>query len=130
MSAAPIVTIGGIPEVGVLATDLPGELVFLDADVALHNAPREGYDEILPLLESGKNVTTVVGGNNTLDTPFHEAIVAACKKGGVSFMGAGSIPVWPQTSYPWWPRHSARPSTMFMCMPAETLRASLLFNWR
>jgi hypothetical protein len=83
------VTVAGIPELSVLATDQVDKLLALDSDVALYTAPREGYYEMLLLLDSGKNVITVARGSNTIDTLFHEATMAAREKEIVSFIRGG-----------------------------------------
>ena len=77
----------GITTVG----DLDAGLA-IDADVVLYNAPFERYDEIIRILESGKNVITPSAAFYPKSRPELGEIEAACKKGGVSLLGTGVNP--------------------------------------
>jgi len=87
------------PPIGVTATDSIDEILALDADVVIHAARlQESYDghddDIVRLLESGKNVVSLNG--NTYPSHWRperrSRLEQACQKGGVSFMGAGLNP--------------------------------------
>lgn len=87
------------PPIGVTASGSIDEILALDADVVIHagrlQESYEGHDDdIVRLLESGKNVVSLNG--NTYPPHWrHERrarIEQACQKGGVSFMGAGLNP--------------------------------------
>ena len=77
----------GITTVG----DLDAGLA-IDADVVLYNAPFERYDEIIRILESGKNVITPSAAFYPKSRPEFGELEAACKKGGVSLLGTGVNP--------------------------------------
>ncbi len=64
----------------------------IDADVVLYNAPFERYDEIIRILESGKNVITPSAAFFPWSRPEVSEIEAACKNGGVSLLGTGVNP--------------------------------------
>lgn len=84
---------------GVIATSNIKDILALDADVVIH-AARLGSDhtahdaDIAQLLRSGKNVISING--NTFPPHWPEGrradLEAACRDGGVSFMGAGLNP--------------------------------------
>ena len=64
----------------------------IDADVVLYNAPFERYDEIIRILESGKNVITPSAAFYPSTRPELSELEAACRKGGVSLLGTGVNP--------------------------------------
>ncbi|MEQ1489301.1 MAG: hypothetical protein ABL932_02010 [Terricaulis sp.] len=87
------------PLTGVIATNDAQAILALDADVVVHAArlapPYGSHDEeLIRLLESGKNVISINGYSH----PEHwqgkrlERLQAACRKGGVSLMNAGLNP--------------------------------------
>ena len=92
-------TLVGRPATGVLATDDKAAILALDADVVLHAASKgfaenTNLDDIVALLESGKNVITTTSYNH-LATYGHGAdtrIPAACAKTGTRFHAAGENP--------------------------------------
>ncbi len=82
----------GLPPVGVHATRDPAEIHKLDADCVIYSPLLAQTDEVVALLESGKNVVTPMGWF----FPFSDASVsnveAACQKGGVTLHGTGIHP--------------------------------------
>lgn len=88
------------PQTGVHATSDVEEILALKADVVVHAArlaPPYGShdDEIIRLLESGKNVISINGYSHSAhwrDSARLERLQAACLKGGVSLMNAGLNP--------------------------------------
>ncbi len=79
--------ITGITTVGSIDAGLA-----INADVVLYNAPFERYDEIVRILETGKNVITPSAAFFPWSRPELSQIEAACKKGGVSLLGTGVNP--------------------------------------
>ena len=89
---------GGAP-VGVKATNRREEILALEADVVIHCAKAFGQseqmlDDVIALLESGKNVVTV---SDFIAPQIHgpavrERLDAAAKKGGVTLHGTGIDP--------------------------------------
>lgn len=84
---------------GILATNNVGEILGLEADVVVHAgrlAPPYGShdDELIRLLESGKNVISINGYSHSAywQNGRLERLQAACLKGGVSLMNAGLNP--------------------------------------
>jgi hypothetical protein len=83
---------------GVTATQSVDEILALDADVVIHTSRLGRYGshdaEIIPLLESGKNVISINGYSwpNYWADQRSEALEAACQKGGSSLMLAGLNP--------------------------------------
>ena len=84
---------------GVVATGDKAEIVALDADVVLHAASKgfpvnTNTDDIVALLESGKNVITTTSYNHlpTFDPDVAERIEAACRASGTRFHAAGEHP--------------------------------------
>jgi len=87
------------PETGVLATREVGQIIATDADVVLHTpriqAPLSYHDDdLVALLESGKNVITTVG--HQYPAAHGQARAArfqrACRAGGSTFFGTGVNP--------------------------------------
>ncbi len=84
---------------GVLATDDRGAILALDADVVLHAASKghgvnTNTDDIVALLESGKDVITTTSYNHlpTFGADVEQRIVAACATAGTRFHAAGEHP--------------------------------------
>lgn len=84
---------------GVLATNDVEEILAVEADVVVHAArlaPPYGShdDEIIRLLESGKNVISINGYSHSEHWQGERLarLEAACAKGGVSLMNAGLNP--------------------------------------
>ena len=91
--------LAGRESVGVLATDDREEILALDADVVLHAASKghgvnTNLDDIVALLESGKDVITTTTYNHlpTYGGDAGERIAAACAKGATRFHAAGEHP--------------------------------------
>ncbi len=86
------------PATGVLATNDAAEILALDADVVVHAGRLGPYgahdDDIVALLESGKNVISINGYTDPLAHPGPrlDRLQAACERGGTSLMGAGLNP--------------------------------------
>lgn len=86
------------PDTGVRATRSVEDILALDADVVIHAARLGPYgshdDEIIALLESGKNVITINGYSHPeyWAGPRADALAAACAKGGSSLVSAGLNP--------------------------------------
>lgn len=98
-------TIAGIGEIGVKATNSIDEIIAMDADVVLHTPlPSLVYGEqedadienFCRLLESGKNVITIVGYMypKVHGQDLVKRIEDACAKGNTSFHGTGANPGW------------------------------------
>ena len=92
-------TLVGRPATGVLATDDKAAILALDADVVLHAASKAfaqntNTDDIVSLLESGKNVITTTSYNHlpTYGADADARIRAACDRAGVRFHAAGEHP--------------------------------------
>ncbi len=84
--------LAGIEPLGVTTTDNMDDILALDADVVLYNPPLERYDEIIPILASGKNVISIMAGWNPTGKSCYADIVAACEKGQSSLYGTGLNP--------------------------------------
>ena len=84
--------LAGIGPLGVTATSDLEAILQLEADVVLYNPPHERYDEIIPLLASGKNVISIMAGWNPKKLPDWPQIEAACEQGGSSLYGTGLNP--------------------------------------
>jgi hypothetical protein len=94
--AGPLV---GRPPTGIVATDDKAAIIALDADLVLHAAskafPRNANtDDIVALLESGKDVITTTSYNHlpTFSPQAAERIEDACRRGGARFHAAGEHP--------------------------------------
>jgi hypothetical protein len=84
--------IAGIEPLGIITTDSMEQILAIDADVVLYNPPLERYDEIIPILASGKNVISIMAGWNPTGKKCYPEIVAACEKGNSSLFGTGLNP--------------------------------------
>jgi 2,4-diaminopentanoate dehydrogenase len=89
----------GRPATGVLATDDKGAIVALDADVVLHAASKAypgntNSDDIVALLESGKDVITTTSYNHlpTFSPEVAARVEVACRGTGTRFHAAGEHP--------------------------------------
>jgi hypothetical protein len=89
----------GRPATGVLATDDKDAIFALDADIVLHAAskayPRNtNSDDIVALLESGKDVITTTSYNHlpTFSVELASRIETACRATGTRFHAAGEHP--------------------------------------
>ncbi len=81
----------GIGEVGVRATNDAAELIALDADCVMYSPIIANKDEVIRLLESGKNVVTPLNWFY----PRREKVAdleAAARKGGATLHGTGIHP--------------------------------------
>jgi 2,4-diaminopentanoate dehydrogenase len=88
--------------VGILAGNDKSAILALDADVVLHAASKAvksraentNTDDIVALLESGKNVITTTSYSHlpTFGQETHTRIAAACERGGARFHAAGEHP--------------------------------------
>jgi hypothetical protein len=91
--------LAGRDVVGVVATDDRNAILALDADVVLHAASKghgvnTNLDDIVALLESGKDVITTTTYNHlpTYGGDAGERIAAACARGSSRFHAAGEHP--------------------------------------
>ncbi len=84
--------IAGIDPLGVRATNDMDEILGLDADCVLYNAPSERYDEIIPILTSGKNVISIMAGWHPHRRSRFAEITDACERGRSSLYGTGLNP--------------------------------------
>ena len=84
--------IAGIRNLGVSATKDMDEILSVDADCVLYNPPTERYDQIIPILESGKNVISIMAGWNPKRYEVFPDIEEACSKGNASLFGTGLNP--------------------------------------
>ena len=89
----------GRPPTGVLATNDKDAIVALDADLVVHAASKAfpnntNSDDIVALLESGKDVITTTSYNHlpTFNTEVAERVEAACRRTGARFHAAGEHP--------------------------------------
>ncbi len=82
----------GVGPVGVTATASIEEVLAADADCVLYSPLLPQLDEVVRLLESGKNVVTPVGWFYPFNTPGVAQLEAACRTGGVSLHGTGIHP--------------------------------------
>ena len=86
------------PATGVLTTHNVDEILALDADLVVHAARIGPYgdhdDDIVKLLESGKNVMSINGYTDPFAHPGPrlERLEAAAKAGGATLMGVGLNP--------------------------------------
>ena len=84
--------LAGIDPLGVTTTNNMEQILAVDADVVLYNPPLERYDDIIPILASGKNVISIMAGWNPTAHRCYPEIVEACKKGNSSLFGTGLNP--------------------------------------
>jgi hypothetical protein len=89
----------GRSDTGVLATGDKSAILALDADVVLHAASKAvavntNLDDIVALLESGKDVITTTSYNHlpTYGAEEHRRILDACEQGATRFHAAGEHP--------------------------------------
>ncbi len=89
----------GRPPTGILATDDKAAVVALDADLVLHAASKAfpdntNSDDIVALLESGKDVITTTSYNHlaTFSPEIAGRVGAACRVAGTRFHAAGEHP--------------------------------------
>lgn len=87
------------PGTGVQTTDDKARILATDADLVLHAASKSGgtdtnVDDIVALLECGKNVVTTTSYNHlpTCGADIADRIVRACQKGRSRFYAAGEHP--------------------------------------
>ncbi|BDB59443.1 hypothetical protein RDE2_12370 [Rhodococcus sp. RDE2] len=86
------------PDTGVIATRSVEDILALDADVVIHASRLGPYgshdDEIIALLESGKNVISINGYSHPgyWPGPRAAALAAAGEKGGATLVSAGLNP--------------------------------------
>ena len=92
-------TLAGRPPIGVAATNDKAAILALDADVVLHAASKafaenNNTDDIVALLESGKNVITTTSYNHlpTYGADADTRIRRACERAGTRFHAAGEHP--------------------------------------
>lgn len=87
--------IAGIDPIGIRATADMEKALSIEADCVLYNAPWERYDEIIRILESGKNVVTLNGGYYPkADPDIMNRLEEACKAGNSTLIGSGVSPGW------------------------------------
>ncbi len=84
--------LAGMEPLGVITTNDMQQILAVDADVVLYNPPLERYDEIIPILASGKNVISIMAGWNPRAHKRYPEIVEACEKGNASLFGTGLNP--------------------------------------
>jgi hypothetical protein len=82
----------GVGPVGITATANVEEILAAEADCVLYSPLLPQLDEVVRLLESGKNVVTPVGWFYPFNTPGVAQLEAACRTGGVSLHGTGIHP--------------------------------------
>src|SRR5574337_450755 len=82
----------GVGTLGVRATNDVEEILAMAADCVLYSPLLPQLDEVVRLLESGKNVVTPVGWFYPFSTPGVAELEAACRRGGVSLHGTGIHP--------------------------------------
>lgn len=92
-------SIVGLPDTGILATTDRDAIVALQADVVvyaprLHPDTRKMDADVLPLLQSGKNVVTPAGYwyPALYGSDYTDQIEAACREGRSTLYGAGENP--------------------------------------
>jgi len=82
----------GIDPLGVLATCDVEALLALDADCVIYAPLLPNTEEVVRILESGKNVVTPLGWFYPAHVSTREAVEAACRKGRVTLHGTGLHP--------------------------------------
>jgi hypothetical protein len=82
----------GLGSLGIKATADVEEILAMEADCVVYSPLLPQLDEVVRLLESGKNVVTPVGWFYPFMTPGVAELEAACRKGGVSLHGTGIHP--------------------------------------
>jgi hypothetical protein len=84
--------IAGIGPLGVYATHDAQALLALDADCVLYSPMLARPDEVMRILESGKNVVTPLGWFYPFSSSGVAEMEAACRKGGATLHGTGIHP--------------------------------------
>jgi hypothetical protein len=82
----------GLAPVGVRTTNDVEAILAMPADCVVYSPLLPQLDEVVRLLESGKNVVTPVGWFYPFHTPGVAELEAACRRGGVSLHGTGIHP--------------------------------------
>jgi len=82
----------GIGRLGVQTTTDVDTILAMPADCVLYSPLLPQLDEVVRILESGKNVVTPVGWFYPFDTPGVAQLEAACRVGNVSLHGTGIHP--------------------------------------
>jgi hypothetical protein len=82
----------GLGPIGIKATASVEEVLAMPADCVVYSPLLPQLDEVVRLLESGKNVVTPVGWFYPFNTPGVAQLEAACHRGGVSLHGTGIHP--------------------------------------
>ncbi|MEO8606160.1 MAG: dihydrodipicolinate reductase [bacterium] len=82
----------GLGRLGVQTTTDVDAVLATAADCVLYSPLLPQLDEVVQLLESGKNVVTPVGWFYPFHTPGVAQLEAACRAGGVSLHGTGIHP--------------------------------------
>ena len=82
----------GLGRLGIAAVGDIEAVLAMPADCVLYSPLLPQLDEVVRLLESGKNVVTPVGWFYPFDTPGVAQLEAACRAGGVSLHGTGIHP--------------------------------------
>jgi hypothetical protein len=85
-------TLAGRPAIGVPATNDVDAVLALDADCVVYSPLMGNKEDIVLLLESGKNVVTPLGWVYPFRSTNVATIEAACRKGGVTLHGTGIHP--------------------------------------
>ncbi len=81
----------GVADLGVVATQDEGELLALDADCVVYSPIMADTEQVIRILESGKNVVTPLNWFYPGSRDVKE-VEAACRKGGVTLHGTGIHP--------------------------------------
>lgn len=82
----------GVGPLGIAATGDRDEILAMDADCVVYSPVLADGDDVVALLESGKNVVTPVGWWYPGDSRSAARIEAACRTGGVTLHGTGIHP--------------------------------------
>jgi hypothetical protein len=86
----------GEDAVGILATDDRNAMRTVDADCVLYMPRTFDLDDVVALLESGKNIVTtrgeLFGGGHRLGDEARQRILDACTRGDTSIYATGSSP--------------------------------------
>jgi len=82
----------GIEPLGVVATDDADEILAVEADCVVYAPILPVVDEVLRILESGKNVVTPTGWFHAARIPDVAALEVVCQRNGVSVHGTGINP--------------------------------------
>jgi hypothetical protein len=82
----------GLPRLGVKATRREEDLLALDADCVLYSPIMGRREEVMRILESGKNVVTPLDWFYPAGSSGVAELEAACRKGGVTLHGTGIHP--------------------------------------